>query len=62
MVSLTNNINITDRKINGEAINIGIKISFHNGKSIDWDKCRSDAFDFEIDSVQDGYITIVEPD
>ena len=34
----------------------------HNGKSIDWDKCRSDAFDFEIDSVQDGYITIVEPD
>ena len=34
----------------------------HDGKSIDWDKCRSDAFDFEIDSVQDGYITIVEPD
>jgi hypothetical protein len=34
----------------------------HNGKSIDWDKCRSDAFDFDINSVQDGYITIVEPD
>ena len=34
----------------------------HNDKSIDWDKCRSDAFDFDIDSVKDGYITIVEPD
>lgn len=35
MVSLINNIKIKDRKIKGEAINIGIKISFHNGKSID---------------------------
>jgi len=34
----------------------------HDGKSIDWDKCRSDAFDFEIDSVQDGNIIIVDPD
>jgi len=34
----------------------------HNDKSIDWDKCRDDAFDFQIDSVEDGYITIVEPD
>ena len=34
----------------------------HNDESIDWDKCRSDAFDFQIDSVEDGYITIVEPD
>jgi hypothetical protein len=32
------------------------------GNKIDWDKCRVDAFNFEIDSVEDNYVTILEHD